>query len=106
MSRRGQRSGRSRTITAAAIRASERQAASGADPGRTGVVSLQRSLEILRSFQPEDGPLSRHEIAQRTGLPNTTGMRLIHTLVTLGYLSRVGPHRGYRPGPSVLAIGH
>jgi DNA-binding IclR family transcriptional regulator len=70
------------------------------------VVSLRRGLEILRMFQPDDGPLSRHEIAQRTGLPNTTAARLIHTLVALGYLSRVGAHGGYRPGPSVLAIGH
>jgi len=70
------------------------------------VVSLRRSLEILRAFQPDDGPLSRHDIAQRTGLPNTTVARLIHTLLTLGYLSRAGTHSSYRPGPSVLAIGH
>ena len=70
------------------------------------VVSLRRGLEILRTFQSDDGLLSRHEIAQRTGLPNTTTTRLIHTLVTLGYLSRVGLHGGYRPGPSVLALGH
>jgi len=70
------------------------------------VVSLCRGLEILRTFQSDDGFLSRHEIAQRTGLPNTTTTRLIHTLATLGYLSRVGLHGGYRPGPSVLALGH
>jgi DNA-binding IclR family transcriptional regulator len=75
-------------------------------PDGDAVVSLRRSLEILRAFQPDDGPLSRHEIAQRTGLPNTTVTRLIHTLLTLGYLSRVGAHSSYRPGPSVLAIGH
>lgn len=60
----------------------------------------------MRAFRPDDGPLSRHDIAQRTGLPNTTVARLIHTLLTLGYLSRVGMHASYRPGPSVLAIGH
>src|SRR3974377_608597 len=70
------------------------------------VVSLRRSLEILRAFQPGEAPLSRHEIAQRTGLPNNTVTRLIPTLLTLGYLSRAGTHTGYRPGPSVLAIGH
>ncbi len=74
-------------------------------PGEA-VVSLRRGLEILRTFHPDDGPLSRHEIAQRTGMPNTTTARLIHTLLTLGYLSRVGVHGGYRPGPSVLALGH
>ena len=80
--------------------------ASASVTARDDVVSLRRSLEILRAFQPDDGPLSRHDIAQRTGLPNTTVARLIHTLLTLGYLSRVGTHGGYRPGPSVLAIGH
>jgi DNA-binding IclR family transcriptional regulator len=70
------------------------------------VVSLRRGLEILRTFHPDDGPLSRHEIAQRTGLPNTTTARLIHTLLMLGYLTRVRVHGGYRPGPSVLALGH
>jgi DNA-binding IclR family transcriptional regulator len=74
--------------------------------GSDTVVSLSRGLEILRTFQPDDGPQSRHEIAQRNGLPNTTAARLIHTLLTLGYLSRVGAHGGYRPGPSVLALGH
>jgi DNA-binding IclR family transcriptional regulator len=74
--------------------------------GNDGVVSLRRALEILSTIQPDDGPLSRHEIAQRTGLPNTTAARLIHTLLTLGYLSRVGAHGGYRPGPSALALGH
>ncbi len=79
--------------------------APAAVPGEA-VVSLRRGLEILRTFQSDNGLLSRHEIAQRTGLPNTTTARLIHTLVTLGYLSRVGLHGGYRPGPSVLALGH
>ncbi len=82
------------------------QAWSAVTAGGDAVVSLRKSLEILRAFQPGDGPLSRHEIAQRTGLPNTTVTRLIYTLLTLGYLSRVGAHSSYRPGPSVLAIGH
>lgn len=90
----------SRTATTA------RHASAGTTTRGDDVVSLRRSLEILRAFRPDDSPLSRHEIAQRTGLPNTTVARLIHTLLTLGYLSRVGTHSNYRPGPSVLAIGH
>lgn len=88
--------------TATARSRTPRPAAAAAD----AVVSLRKALEILRAFRPSDSPLSRHEIAQRTGLPNTTATRLIHTLLTLGYLSRVGAHGGYRPGPSVLALGH
>lgn len=83
-----------------------RRATAGADARGDDVVSLRRSLDILRTFEPDDGPLSRHDIAQRTGLPNTTVARLVHTLLTLGYLSRVGNRSSYRPGPSVLAIGH
>ena len=82
------------------------RASAGATTRGDDVVSLRRSLEILRAFRLDDRPLSRHDIAQRTGLPNTTVARLIHTLLTLGYLSRVGTHASYRPGPSVLAIGH
>lgn len=89
-----------------ATRAKLRRASANVAAGRDDVVSLRRSLEILRAFRPDDSPLSRHDIAQRTGLPNTTVARLIQTLLTLGYLSRVGTHSSYRPGPSVLAIGH
>lgn len=99
---------KSQTSSPVAMQWLKRQppAAAPAPVSGEAVVSLRRGLEILRTFQSDDGLLSRHEIAQRTGLPNTTTTRLIHTLVTLGYLSRVGLHGGYRPGPSVLALGH
>lgn len=93
----------STSATTTAARSKKPQATVAANDA---VVSLRKALEILRAFRPSDSPLSRHEIAQRTGLPNTTAARLIHTLLTLGYLSRVGAHGGYRPGPSVLALGH
>lgn len=92
--------------TAARASKKSRRVATSVTERRDDVVSLRRSLELLRAFRLDDGPLSRHDIAQRTGLPNTTVARLIHTLLTLGYLSRVGTHSSYRPGPSILAIGH
>lgn len=82
------------------------RASADAAPRGDNVVSLRRSLDILRAFGVDDGSLTRHDIAKRTGLPNTTVARLVHTLLALGYLSRIGPHSRYRPGPSVLAIGH
>jgi DNA-binding IclR family transcriptional regulator len=100
------RSKRPVSRTTAKTPKNSRQASAGVGARGDDVVSLRRSLEILRAFEPDDGPLSRHDIAQRTGLPNTTVARLVHTLLTLGYLSRVGTHSSYRPGPSVLAIGH
>ena len=73
---------------------------------RQFVSALARGLEILRAFQPGDGPLGNQELAQRTGLPKPTVSRLTYTLMRLGhlvYLPRLGK---YQVGPAVLALGH
>lgn len=68
------------------------------------VVSLQRSLEILRCFRHGTGPFSMPEIAVRTGLPKPTANRLLHTLLHLGCVERLSNGR-YRPGPRTVALG-
>jgi DNA-binding IclR family transcriptional regulator len=84
-----------------------REAASEDDAGETNmVVSLRRGLDVIRAFRAEDGPLSRQEIVQRTGLPRATASRLIHTLVTLGYLVRRDDIGRYQPGTPLLSLGH
>ncbi|WP_224028037.1 IclR family transcriptional regulator [Paraburkholderia caribensis] len=47
---------------------------------RGNVDSLQRGLEILRLFGPDEPSLSVSEIATRIGLPSPTTSRLIETL--------------------------
>jgi DNA-binding IclR family transcriptional regulator len=70
------------------------------------VTALARGLEVLRAFEPGDGPLGNRELAERCGLPKPTVSRITYTLTRLGcleYLPRLGK---YRIGLGVLALGH
>jgi DNA-binding IclR family transcriptional regulator len=73
---------------------------------RQFVTALGRGLEILRVFEPQDGPLGNQELAERTGLPKPTVSRITHTLTVLGYLEYVPRLSKYRIGLGVLALGH
>jgi DNA-binding IclR family transcriptional regulator len=73
---------------------------------RQFVTALARGLEVLRAFEPNDGPLGNQELAERTGIPKPTVSRLIHTLTALGYLEYIPRLSKYRIGMGVLALGH
>lgn len=70
------------------------------------VTALARGLEVLRAFEPKDGPLGNQEIAERCGLPKPTVSRITYTLTKLGYLEYVARLGKYRIGLGVLALGH
>lgn len=72
---------------------------------RQFVTALARGLEILRAFEPQDGPLGNQELAERTRLPKPTVSRITHTLTRLGYLEYVPRLSKYRIGLGVLALG-
>jgi DNA-binding IclR family transcriptional regulator len=74
---------------------------------RQFITSLYRGLEVLRAFRPEDrAGLSNSDLAERTGLPNSTVSRLTYTLLKTGYLS-YDTHTGrYRMGVPVLSLGY
>src|SRR5882762_9200489 len=81
----------------------------GADEEKTDrqfVTALARGLEVLRAFEPQDGPLGNQELAERTRLPKPTVSRITHTLTRLGYLEYVPRLSKYRIGIGVLALGH
>jgi DNA-binding IclR family transcriptional regulator len=80
--------------------------ASSEKTDRQFVTALGRGLEILRVFEPQDGPLGNQELAERTGLPKPTVSRITHTLTVLGYLEYVPRLSKYRIGLGVLALGH
>lgn len=79
-------------------------ASAGAD--RQFVTALQRGLDILRCFRPTDGALGNQELAERSGLPNSTVSRLTYTLSKLGYLVYIEETGRYRMGVPVLGLGY
>jgi DNA-binding IclR family transcriptional regulator len=50
------------------------------------VIAVKRALQILEVFQISDQHLSLAEISRRTGLHNTTVLRLARTLAISGYM--------------------
>lgn len=70
------------------------------------VTALARGLEVLRAFEPRDGPLGNQELAERCGLPKPTVSRITYTLTRLGYLEYLPRLGKYRIGLGVLALGH
>ncbi|MCW8843411.1 MAG: IclR family transcriptional regulator [Rhodobacteraceae bacterium] len=74
---------------------------------RQFITSLQRGLDVLRAFRPEDRVgLSNGDIAARTGLPNSTISRLTYTLLKTGYLLYDKETGRYRMGVPVLSLGY
>lgn len=68
--------------------------------------TLARGLSVLRAFRVTDDGLSNAQIAQRTGLPKSTVSRLTFTLGQLGYLAQSPRDDRFRPGPTLVAVGH
>ncbi|MDX1781341.1 MAG: IclR family transcriptional regulator [Thalassovita sp.] len=74
---------------------------------RQFVTALHRGLEILRAFRPADiSGLGNRELAERTGLPNSTVSRLTYTLLKLGYLTYDDGTGRYKMGVPVLSLGY
>ncbi|SNT73046.1 IclR family transcriptional regulator [Paracoccus seriniphilus] len=73
---------------------------------RNFATTLARGLSVLRAFRAGDDGLSNAEIAERTRLPKSTVSRLTFTLGCLGYLTQPQRNGLYRPGPTLLAMGH
>lgn len=74
---------------------------------RQFVASLDRGLEILRAFRPDDAAgLSNRELSERTGLPASTLSRLTYTLLASGYLIYDKATGRYRMGVPVLSLGY
>lgn len=69
-------------------------------------VALARGVEILRAFRKGDVYLGNVELAERTGIPNSTVSRLTFTLAELGCLSYIDTIGKYQLAPGVLSLGY
>ena len=79
--------------------AAPRQAAK---PGDGGVIAVTRALQVMEAFRIGDQHLTLAELGRRTGLHNTTVLRLARTLALSGYMVqsedsewRLGPAAGW-----------
>jgi DNA-binding IclR family transcriptional regulator len=68
--------------------------------------SLERGIELLRSFRPGSELLGNAELAERTGLSRSTVSRLTQTLVGAGLLQVDPRSRAFRLAPAVLSFAH
>lgn len=80
-----------------------REAKPGVSPANR---SLERGIELLRSFRPGSELLGNAELAERTGLSRSTVSRLTQTLVGSGVLQVDPRTRAFRLAPAVLSFGH
>ena len=76
--------------------------AASSEPADGGVIAVSRALRVMEAFTIGEGQLSLAELSRRTGLHNTTVLRLARTLALSDYmvqsddgLWRLGPAAGW-----------
>lgn len=69
-----------------------------------GSQSLERGLQLLRTFRDGVGVLGNAELAERTGLPRPTVSRLMRSLVDAGFVAWDTRQMGYRLTAACLSM--
>ena len=77
-----------------------------ADDAKNTVQSVAKALNVLRAFDATHTELIIADVAARAGLDRGTAYRLIHTLVSLGYLAPVSDSRRFRLTLKCLELGY
>src|SRR3954447_3972767 len=67
-----------------------------AESAKNLVQSAAKVFAVLRTFDPTLAELTISEVAARAGFDRGTAFRLIHTLVSLGYLCAVPGSKRFR----------
>ena len=70
------------------------------------VQSAGKVFAVLRAFDADNPELNISEVAGRAGLDRGTAFRLIHTLISLGYLAAVPNSRRFRLTLKCLELGY
>ncbi|WP_202411688.1 IclR family transcriptional regulator [Paracandidimonas lactea] len=60
-----------------------------------------RVLTVLEQLANTQYPQTLAQLTQRTGLPKTTLMRMLHSLEKAAYVARMPGDMGYAPGPRI-----
>jgi IclR family acetate operon transcriptional repressor len=69
------------------------------------IQSVDRALQMLRSFQAPDQTIGVHDFAKMLGVHKTTASRLTATLSQHGLIEREAPGEPFRLGPEVRRLG-
>jgi DNA-binding IclR family transcriptional regulator len=69
-----------------------------------GVAAVERALSIVAALETADQPLTLAELAVRTGFYKSTILRLLGSLLTTGYVTRL-PDGRYDLGPTTFRLG-
>jgi len=67
--------------------------------------TVGKALEILDFFTDDEPELTLTEIVNRTGFSKTATHRLLQTLLSYNYLSRLPNNSSYRLGPKLFELG-
>lgn len=73
---------------------------------QTEVDSLQRGLEILRSFRAGEKSLRLADILERTKIPRASAQKLLNTLTAHHFLRYLPELDRYEPDVSCFVLGH
>lgn len=73
--------------------------------GRSAMLSVERTANILLSFKAEEPVLGVSEIARRLGLPKSGVHRTLDSLVRMGLVARDRSSQRYRLGPRAKDLG-
>ncbi len=77
-----------------------------ADKGPEGVRAVERALDVLAAFSPEQPDLLVADLVKRVGLSRPTLYRLLGTLEKKGFVSSSREPQRFRLGPAVAQLAH
>jgi len=69
------------------------------------VKSVVKAFAVLKAFGPDSEELVIAEVARAAGTDNATAFRMLNTLVSLGYVERVGESKRFRLTLKCLDLG-
>lgn len=73
---------------------------------RNLIASLAHGLSVLEAVGSHGGSITLATLAENVGLSKTSTWRLVHTLVSAGYVRQDPKNRTFSPAPRILSLGY